>query len=121
MHKLHGDLPTCIIRPSIIIACYQSPFQGWIDTLSAGGGITYGIQVGMLHYVYASLSATVDLVPCDFTANAILAQIVYQNRIEQGENSKSSTVQRGTKTLSRFGCLEGCVLSMPIFTLTSRS
>ena len=111
MHKLHGDLPTCIIRPSIIIACYQSPFQGWIDTLSAGGGITYGIQVGMLHYVYASLSATVDLVPCDFTANAILAQIVYQNRIEPGRKFQIFHSSTGNKNplkiwLFRRLCLE---------------
>lgn len=71
--KLHGELPTTILRPSIIISCYDQPVQGWTDTLSAGGGITYTIQVGLLHWVKARIDAIADLIPCDFVVNLLIA------------------------------------------------
>lgn len=73
LKKLHGSLPTTIVRPSIIIGCYKQPFEGWIDTISAGGGITYTLEVGLLHYVNTAPTAVVDLIPCDLTINLMLA------------------------------------------------
>ena len=53
LKKLHGNLKTSIVRPSIIISCYEDPFPGWIDTMSAGGGITYAVNIGLMHHVKA--------------------------------------------------------------------
>lgn len=74
--KLRGDIKVCLVRPSIIIACYQEPVVGWIDTLAAGGGITFGVCAGMMHHVRASDWAICDLIPADYVCNTILVGTV---------------------------------------------
>jgi len=72
LKKKHGKVPTTIIRPSIIISCYDQPFQGWTDTLSAGGGLTYAVSIGTIKYLNAKQNAIYDIIPCDFVTNLTL-------------------------------------------------
>ena len=72
LKKIHGDLPVSIVRPSIIISCYDQPFQGWTDTMSAGGGLTYAICNGAIKYIKAKGEAIYDVIPCDFVSNTII-------------------------------------------------
>lgn len=67
--KHRGNLPVTIVRPSIIISCYEEPFEGWIDTLAASGGIIFGVSLGILHFVKSDDKAIVDLIPCDTVSN----------------------------------------------------
>ena len=77
LKKHRGNLRIAIIRPSIIISCYDEPCQGWTDTVAASGGIAYTIHAGLLHYVFATGEGTVDLIPCDFVTNMIIALACY--------------------------------------------
>ena len=52
--KLRGNLPVTILRPSIIVCCYDDPFMGWIDSPAASGGIILGVSSGILHVVHAN-------------------------------------------------------------------
>ena len=61
-----------ILRPSIIVACYDDPFVGWIDSPAASGGVVIGICLGMMHMVHSSGPAVMDLVPCDVVSSQIL-------------------------------------------------
>jgi fatty acyl-CoA reductase len=72
LKKRRGDLPVTILRPSIITSCYDDPFEGWIDSPAASGGVIIGISSGILHIVYSNGSSIMDLVPCDFVTNNIL-------------------------------------------------
>ena len=78
LQKKRGDLPVTILRPSIITACYDDPFEGWIDSPAASGGVVMGISTGILHMVYSDGNATMDLIPCDFVTNNILVQTALQ-------------------------------------------
>lgn len=49
--KNYGKLKCAIVRPSIIMSSYKEPLPGWTDTISAGGGITVGVSIGMMRYV----------------------------------------------------------------------
>lgn len=69
LKKKHGNLPVTIVRPSIIIANMDDPFDGWIDTLAASGGIIFGVSLGVLHFVKSDGNAIVDLIPCDLVSN----------------------------------------------------
>jgi len=70
-------LPVTIVRPSIIIANYDDPLQGWIDTLAASGGVILGISAGVMHFVRSSPTAIIDFIPCDFVSNQILVQTAF--------------------------------------------
>jgi len=77
LKKNRGDLPVTIVRPSIIIANYDDPLQGWIDSMAASGGVILGVSVGVMHFVRSSPTAIIDFIPCDFVSNQILVQTAY--------------------------------------------
>ena len=72
--KNRGNLPVTILRPSIIIACLDDPFMGWIDSPAASGGITLAIEMGIMRLVHSRKDGIMDLIPCDFVSNNILVQ-----------------------------------------------
>lgn len=70
--KLRGNLPVTILRPSIIVCCYDDPFMGWIDSPAASGGIVMGVSSGILRVVHSKGTNTMDLIPCDLVCSQIL-------------------------------------------------
>lgn len=74
LKKNRGNLPVTILRPSIIVACLDDPFQGWIDSPAASGGITLAVQLGIMRLVHSAPEAVMDLIPCDFVTSNILVQ-----------------------------------------------
>lgn len=67
--RKHGNVPTTICRPSIIICCSEYPFRGWTDTISAGGGFTYVISAGIMKQFNADPDNIFDIIPCDYVVN----------------------------------------------------
>jgi len=51
LKKNFGNLKITIIRPSIVISCYQEPISGWTETIAAAGGITLTAAIGLLRNV----------------------------------------------------------------------
>ena len=76
LKKRRGNLPVSIVRPSIIIANYDDPFDGWIDTLAASGGVILAVSSGVMHFVRSDGNGIMDLIPCDFVSNQIIVQTV---------------------------------------------
>ncbi|KAF9410832.1 hypothetical protein HW555_010213, partial [Spodoptera exigua] len=70
-----GDMPTCIIRPAVVISSYREPVPGWADASCAFGasGLILGPATGLIHAIYASNDVKFSLVPVDYVNNAILA------------------------------------------------
>ena len=77
LKKHCGNIRVAVVRPSIIVSCYEEPCRGWTDTLAAGGGLTFAIHIGLMHYVKTTYDCLIDLVPCDFVSNMIIANTVY--------------------------------------------
>jgi len=77
LKKNHGNLRVAIVRPSIIVSCYDEPCRGWSDTLAAAGGLTWAMQTGLIHYIKTYYDCPFDLIPCDFVTNIIIANTAY--------------------------------------------
>ena len=87
LKKNRENLRVAVIRPSIIISCYEEPCRGWTDSLAAGGGLTWSIQMGLMRYVKTNTRnpddywnpkyVVCDLIPCDFVSNMVIANTVY--------------------------------------------
>ena len=60
LKKVRGNTPVTIVRPSIIVSCYDDPFIGWIDSPAASGGIAMTVQLGILHLVYSRGNSIID-------------------------------------------------------------
>lgn len=71
--RRNPDLPTVIIRPSIIIGADRDPLPGWTDTFSAAGGLTLAGGIGIVNYVNGYGGNIADLVPVDYVSNVIIA------------------------------------------------
>ena len=67
-----AHLPVVLLRPSIIIGSLKEPFPGWIDTLSAAGGLSFAAGIGILKYVHGDPDSIADLIPVDFVCNQII-------------------------------------------------
>jgi nucleoside-diphosphate-sugar epimerase len=66
------NLPTVLLRPSIIGAAYKEPLPGWTDTFSAAGGLSLAGGIGIVNYVRGDGDNIADLIPVDYVANAII-------------------------------------------------
>jgi long-chain acyl-CoA synthetase len=73
VRKHRGDLATVILRPSIIESSLAEPEPGWIDGFRMSDPLIVGYGKGYLKDFPAKPEINVDLIPCDFVVNAILA------------------------------------------------
>ncbi|MBC7546053.1 MAG: SDR family oxidoreductase [Candidatus Sericytochromatia bacterium] len=67
-----GNVPLVIVRPSIISACWQYPFPGWIDSRAAFAGFVSLYAMGYLRVIAGDPRNRLDIVPCDEVAQRIL-------------------------------------------------
>ena len=71
--KYRGDLPTVIVRPAIIESTFLEPERGWIDGFRMADPLIVGYGKGRLKDFPGRPDAIVDLIPCDYVVNVILA------------------------------------------------
>lgn len=70
-----GDLPTVILRPSIIESSIAEPEPGWLDGFRMADPIIVGYGKGRLKDFPGDPDVIVDLIPVDYVVNAILAAL----------------------------------------------
>ncbi|GLJ25415.1 hypothetical protein SUGI_0486530 [Cryptomeria japonica] len=68
-----GEIPLAIVRPSVIEGTYSDPFPGWIEGLRMVDPIIAYYAKGQLSALICDPNVTLDIVPVDMVANAILA------------------------------------------------
>ncbi|MBI1929152.1 AMP-binding protein, partial [Candidatus Poribacteria bacterium] len=80
--QVRGDLPTAIIRPSIIESSLEEPEPGWLDGFRMADPLIVGFGKGRLPDFPGDPDIILDIIPVDFVVNAILAAAMqtYHNR-----------------------------------------
>ncbi|XP_011700623.1 PREDICTED: uncharacterized protein LOC105457578 [Wasmannia auropunctata] len=68
-----GNLPIGIYRPAIITNSANEPLAGWIDNLYGPSGIIIPAAAGLQRFQLANGNLVTNIVPVDFTANALIA------------------------------------------------
>jgi long-chain acyl-CoA synthetase len=68
-----GDIPTVIVRPSIIESSLSEPEPGWLDGLRMADPIIIGFGKGRLADFPANQNVVLDIIPADLVVNGILA------------------------------------------------
>ncbi len=71
--ELHGDIPTAIIRPSIIESSIAEPRPGWLGKYRMSEPLIVGFAKGRLPDFPADPDIILDIIPVDFVVNAMLA------------------------------------------------
>ena len=84
--KMRGDLPTAIIRQSIMESSLEDPEPGWLGgALRMADPLIVGFGKGRLPDFPGDPNSILDIIPADFVINAILAatvQTYHQRGIE---------------------------------------
>ncbi len=70
---LRGDLPTAIVRPSIIESSFAEPHPGWLGKFRMSEPLIVGFAKGRLPDFPADPDIILDIIPVDFVVNAMLA------------------------------------------------
>lgn len=70
--KYKENVPLVIVRPSIIGASLRDPFPGWVDALTAAGGLLLTGCLGVLRELNLRSDLLADVVPVDFVVNVII-------------------------------------------------
>ena len=81
--RMKGNLPTAIVRPSIIESSLEEPEPGWLDGFRMADPIIIGFAKGRLPDFPGKPEAITDIIPVDFVVNAILA-ITFQTYRKRG-------------------------------------
>jgi hypothetical protein len=68
-----GDIPTAIVRPSIIESSLNEPEPGWIDGYRMADPIIVSYGKGRLPDFPLGEHVVADLIPVDFVVNAVIA------------------------------------------------
>ena len=68
-----GEVPTAILRPTIIESSLRDPSPGWIENLNVGDPLWVEFGRGRMPDFPLAVDAVLDMVPVDFVANALLA------------------------------------------------
>ena len=77
LEEEHGDVPTVIVRPSIVTAALKEPLPGWIDNINGPTGVIAGVAKGVLRVVRGDSELVADLIPVDFAINLMIAVAWY--------------------------------------------
>lgn len=68
-----GDVPLSLVRPSVVSACRNRPFPGWIDSHAAYAAFISLIGAGHLRVVRTDPNTVLDVVACDDVVARILS------------------------------------------------
>lgn len=78
--KHRGDLPTAIIRPSIVESALAEPEPGWIEGLKVADPLIDAVSKGRLPDFPGHKDMIVDIIPVDIVANTTLAAMARTTR-----------------------------------------
>ena len=80
--RRRGDVPLTLLRPSIVSACRNHPFPGWIDSHAAYAAFISLLGAGHLRAVRSDPNTLLDVVPCDDVAARILS-CAFEPQVQQ--------------------------------------
>lgn len=68
-----GRVPLRIVRPSVVSACLNFPFPGWIDSRAAFARFVEMCASGAIKIIDGVPDSRLDIVPCDYVAQEIIS------------------------------------------------
>ncbi|KAL5714574.1 alcohol-forming fatty acyl-CoA reductase [Ranunculus cassubicifolius] len=71
-----GNIPLCIMQPTIIIGTYKEPFSGWMEGFRTVDGFVIGYGKGKLTSLFLESDVILDLIPADMVVNAMIVAMV---------------------------------------------
>jgi long-chain acyl-CoA synthetase len=71
LSRNRGDVPTWVVRPTIVESALGFPFPGWKEGLHTSGPLVYALTSGPLRGLPARDRLVLDVIPVDFVAKGL--------------------------------------------------
>lgn len=98
--KCARDLPVVICRPSIVVASWKEPFEGWIDNVNGPTGIILGAGKGLVRSMFAEKKSVADLIPVDTVISMMITLGWFANVYHKNYKQSISDVAESLTELS---------------------
>lgn len=92
IRKNKGRLPISIVRPSIIGCSYRDPCPGWVDALTAAGGLFLTVGLGIVSEFQVHEHFIADIVPVDHVCSTII-KAMYKTALHYKMTSTAAPLQ----------------------------
>ncbi|CAG4999501.1 unnamed protein product [Parnassius apollo] len=79
----HGDVPTIIIRPSIVSASLYEPMPGWLDNWFGATALIATVAKGLNRILLSRRTNVLDLIPVDYVSNLTVVAAAKCKRSEE--------------------------------------
>ncbi|AAZ13428.1 Male sterility protein, putative [Trypanosoma equiperdum] len=100
LNENKGNCPLVIVRPSIVGCSLKEPFPGWVDALTAAGGLILTCGLGLVRELVCRQGAIADIVPVDFVVNVILKALFQAKTHFKGNTPKVVNVDEHARERS---------------------
>jgi len=77
VYNERGNVPTAIVRPSVVLGSYEEPIPGWIDNFNGPAGLALMGSLGIMRIADYDLDKRISFIPVDFTCNALIVAAWY--------------------------------------------
>ena len=85
------------MRPAIVESSWQHPYPGWIEGFKMAEPLILAYGRGELPEFPASPDSVLDIVPCDYVVNAIVAVCATSPGTRTRRRTTTSAPGRGTR------------------------
>ena len=92
------DMQVSIVRPAIVESSLKYPYPGWIEGFKMADPIILAYGRGQLPEFPASPDAVIDIIPCDYVVNTIVAVCATQPKVGEPEFYHCSSGARNPLT-----------------------
>ena len=92
------DMQVSIVRPAIVESSLRYPYPGWIEGFKMADPIILAYGRGQLPEFPASPDAVIDIIPCDYVVNTIVAVCATQPKVGEPEFYHCSSGARNPLT-----------------------
>ncbi len=92
------DMRVSVVRPAIVESSLRFPHPGWIEGFKMADPIILAYGRGQLPEFPASPDAVIDIIPCDFVVNTIVAVCATQPKVGEPEFYHCSSGARNPLT-----------------------
>lgn len=72
IYKYKENVPVVVVRPAIVGCSLRDPFPGWVDALTAAGGLLLTVSLGVVREVLVNPDMIADVVPVDQVVNVVI-------------------------------------------------
>ncbi|XP_023935047.1 putative fatty acyl-CoA reductase CG5065 [Bicyclus anynana] len=72
VRESYADIPTVVVRPSIVTPSHKEPTPGWVDNLNGPIGLMIGAGKGVIRTMHCYGHYHAEVIPVDIAINAII-------------------------------------------------